>query len=136
MSDARDEQSAAEVLDGDHLDPAEYPPEHLLGADALLEKDVPAAGEYAPDSLEERMAREEPDFGEVDLRDGGGGAPELIDVDDPFGDDLTKELVAEAAEAPDDLDPAVLSDAATSSYESTLPAEEAAIHLVGEDEGR
>jgi len=134
MSEVRDEQAGAEVLDADRIDLANYPPEESMGTEALLDKDVPAAGEYAPDSLVERIAREEPDFGARVLHEGARGAPGLIEPDDPFGDDLTDIMIAEEAEAADDLDPAVLSDSEVSPYESTLSAEEAAIHLVGDED--
>jgi hypothetical protein len=133
MSDVHDAQTEAEVLDGDVIDPLNYPPDEPLGVMDLLNEDVPVAGAYAPDDLEERIAREEPDFGEgpVVVDDSIAG---VIDPDDPFGDDLTKELIGEEAERGDDLDDPMLSDSEASPVSSTLPAEEAAMHLVREED--
>ena len=64
MSDGRDEQAEAERLDGDKIDPTNFPPDEPLGLPELEGRDVTVIGDSAPDSVAERAAREEPDFGE------------------------------------------------------------------------
>jgi hypothetical protein len=135
MSDTGDDQYAAEILDDDEVDLLDYPPDHSLGVDDLLDDDVPAAGEYAPDDLRHRLAREEP---EVTV--GGGGdfaavAPGgVIDPDDAFGPDGTKELIGELGEPDSDVGGVILADSARAGRGSdTWPAEEAALHLEQDD---
>jgi hypothetical protein len=131
MSDRSDEQDQAEVLDDDEIDILDYPPDGTLGVDDLLDDDVPVAGDYAPDDLRHRLAREEPDVipaGDDAGRVTVGG---LIEPDDPFGPDETKELVGEFGEPDSAVGGAVLTDSAVAGHGAdTLPAEEAALHLV------
>ena len=93
MSDG-DEQYEAEVLDDDKLDRANFPPDEPLGLPELLGRDADVTGDYAPDSLAERIAREEPDVIVAD----DGTAPALLD-DRPDGlTDLDSELAEPDAE--------------------------------------
>ncbi|HEX2577827.1 MAG TPA: hypothetical protein VHK88_15860 [Aquihabitans sp.] len=106
-----DEQDKAEALDDDELD-GEYPPDHLLGAQAYG-----AAGTEpgAPESVAQRVGREEPeevpaerpltisDLDQVHTDDG-----------DIFVGDMTQRDVVQEREAP-------------------VPAEEAAMHIIDED---
>jgi hypothetical protein len=132
MSNGQDEQAVAESLDGDKIDPTRYPPDEPLGLPDLEGRDVSVVGDYAPDSVRERTARQEPDFGEA-------GAPVAadrptvrpIEPDDPFGPDETGEALADLSDESGQGDGPVLSEAedARSSGGDELPAEEAAVHL-------
>ena len=93
-----------------------------------------AADEYAPDSIEDRDRREEPEVDERVLaytdRESVVG---LLEPDLDSGQDVEADLVAQEAEPDDDAGGAVLSDASDSRADpSNQPAEEAAIHLLGE----
>lgn len=134
MSDARDEQDQSEALDDDNLDPGDFPPDHSIGLRELAVNDVTAADSYAPDSVEGRGWREEPDFDQQPLSDTerqsvtGLLAPDLED-----GLDVESELIADQGEPDDDAGGVVLSDAADSRGDpDNLPAEEAALHIEGE----
>ena len=130
---ASDEQDQAEALDDDEM-AGEYPPDRLLGANQY---GITGAEERWDEPLDERISREEPDFGETDPEATDAGldlvaadiadgefAAELVDVpgtagdvslsadDIAFGDTTTRDVVQER-EAP--LDP-----------------EEAAMHIVDE----
>jgi hypothetical protein len=132
MSNDQDEQTVAENLDGDKIDPTRYPPDEPLGLPDLEGRDVTVVGDYAPDSVRERTAREEPDFGEP-------GAPvgtdqpviQPIEPDDPFGPDETAEAIADLPEERGQLDGPILSEGedAVSAGGDDLPAEEAAVHV-------
>jgi hypothetical protein len=137
MSDLRDEQTGAENLDGDKIDPTGYPPDEPLGLPDLEGRDVSAVGEYAPDSVRERTARQEPDFGEPGAPV-GADRPVIrpIEPDDPFGPDETGEAIADLPETSGQLDGPVLSEAEDArSPGDQLPAEEAAVHLTDPDGG-
>jgi hypothetical protein len=131
MSNTQDEQTGAENLDGDKIDPTRYPPDEPLGLPDLEGRDVTVVGDYAPDSVAERTARQEPDFGEP----GGPGAGDRavirpIEPDDPFGPDETAEAIADLAEDSGQLDGPVLSEAEDArSAGDEVPAEEAALHI-------
>jgi hypothetical protein len=131
MSNDQDEQTVAENLDGDKIDPTQYPPDEPLGLPELEGRDVTVIGDYAPDSLRERTAREEPDFGEP-------GAPvgadrpviQPIEPDDPFGPDETAEAIADLPDDSGQLDGPVLSEGEDAvSVADGVPAEEAAVHV-------
>jgi hypothetical protein len=110
MSDT-DPQDEAEALDDDRLD-GEYPPESPLGVDAY---GTTGAEERWDEPLAERVAREEPDDDRArrDLPEVEGlGA---LDDGDPLAGDDTLRDVAQEREAP-------------------VPAEEDAVHVVGDDE--
>ena len=127
-----DEQAGAELLDGDKIDATQYPPEEPLGLNDLEDKDVPIIGDYAPDSLEERLVREEPDFGEPGAHTGPDErVPPLMEPDDPFGLDVTSEAIAEGGEDRGQLDGPYLTESEdATSTEDNMPAEEAAMHVV------
>jgi hypothetical protein len=136
MSETGDDQTAAEILDDDEIDILDFPPDRSVGVDDLLDDDVPAAGDYAPDDLRRRLARELPDVvvphDDIGLVAPGG----VIDLDDPLGPDGTGELVGEVAEADPGFGGAVLSDSAVAGHDTdTWPAEDAALHLVDEEAG-
>jgi hypothetical protein len=131
MSDARDDQDQAEALDDENLDLGDFPPDRSLGLGQLAAEDVTAADAYAPDSLEARERREEPDFDRQPLsateRETVAGLlePDLVD-----GDDVEADLVAVEAEPDSDAGGAVLSDAVdTRGDPGNQPAEEAAVHI-------
>jgi hypothetical protein len=113
MTDTGDEQArGAEQLDEvseEEVSPAEIPPEKPWGAEAYG-----AGGTETPDGVAERRARENPERDRyVDDRQTAG----LSDPDDPFGDDVTAESVADVVDEPGELS-----------------AEEAAIHSYSPDE--
>ncbi|HEX7444514.1 MAG TPA: hypothetical protein VF320_11540 [Acidimicrobiales bacterium] len=134
MSDTGDDQDQAEALDDDNLDPGDFPPDHSLGIRELAAKDVTAADAYAPDSVEERGWREEPDFDQQPLSYSERRSVEgLIEPELEDGQDVEEHLVAEEAEPDDDAGGAVLSDASDSRADvGGQPAEEAALHLEGD----
>lgn len=134
MSDAGDDQDQSEALDDDNLDPGDFPPDHSLGLRELAAKDVIAADAYAPDSIEERDWREEPDFDQRPLayteREGVSG---LLEPDLENGQDVEADLIANEAEPDDDGGGPVLSDVSDSRADpGNQPAEEAALHLEGD----
>jgi len=136
MSDAGDDQDQSEALDDDNLDPGDFPPDHSLGLRELAAKDVTAADAYAPDSVEEREWREEPDVDEQPFayteREAVAG---LLAPDLEGSLDVETDLIADVAEPDDDAGGAVLSDASDSRTDpGNQPAEEAALHLEGERE--
>jgi hypothetical protein len=111
-----DDANLSELLDDDKL-PEEYPPERLLGADSY---GVTAAEEEIDEPIEERLRREEPDFGSDDF-------PPL---DQPVG-----RLVAPDAGGFDDEADAVASEgfgAGEGEGEGDLSAEEAAMHITAD----
>jgi hypothetical protein len=131
MSDARDDQDQAEALDDDNLDPGDFPPDHSLGLGELAANDVIAADAYAPDSVEGRRWREEPDF---DREPPSGSEREsvvgLLEPDLVEGADVEADLIADEAEPDDDAGGVVLSDASDSRDDpGNRPAEEAAVHI-------
>ena len=134
MSDSWDDQDQSEALDDDNLDPGDFPPDHSLGLRELAAKDVTAADEYAPDSVEERTWREEPEVDQQPLayseRESVSG---LLEPDLARGQDVEGHLIGEEAEPDDDAGGAVLSDASDSRTDpGNQPAEEAAVHREGE----
>ncbi len=134
MSDSWDDQDQSEALDDDNLDPGDFPPDHSLGLRELAGKDVTAADAYAPDSVEERTWREEPDVDQRPLayseRESVSG---LLETDREGGEDVEADLIAVEAEPDDDAGGAVLSDATDSRGDlENQSAEEAAIHREGE----
>ena len=133
MSDAGDDQDQSEALDDDNLGPGDFPPDHSLGLGELAARAVTAADAYAPDSIEERDWREEPDFDQRPIayteREGVAG---LLEPDLVNGQDVEADLIADEAEPDDDRGGPVLSDASDLRPDSGgQPAEEAAIHLEG-----
>jgi hypothetical protein len=128
-----DPQDQAEALDDDRLND-EFPPERPLGVE---EYGVTEAEERFGEPLEERVLREEPDFGEVAAVDLGGEPIVLIDPN-PVGElDHDGSAVAEGVESEvgafDEGDPVAgdptLRDVATE-RDAPVPAEEAAIHVI------
>jgi|GEM_PF-2086322 len=105
-----DPQDQAENLDDDELDGA-YPPDKLLGAEAYGEAGTDPG---APESVERRAAREEPEEVPGQLGDEAYGTEGPLDPEDSFGGDESLRDVVQEREAP-------------------IPAEEQAIHLVDED---
>ena len=131
MSDVGDDQDQAEVLDDDEMDPGDFPADQWLGLRELATQDVTAADEYAPDSVEQRELREEPEVDERPLayseRESVVG---LIEPDLQGGQDVEADLIGDEAEPDDDSGGALLSDASDSRGDaSNQPAEEAAIHI-------
>jgi hypothetical protein len=125
-TDPRDDQAEAEATDSDEIDATDFPPEHSMGVGDLLANDVTAADEYAPDTLAIRDRRVNPDVARADDPAVTATAPELDEDGDPAEEDW------------DVVDPgAVLTDSAAASHarEDTRPAEEAALHIVYDDEG-
>jgi hypothetical protein len=111
-----DEQDAAEQLDDEAFDAADYPPEQPLGVE---EFGVTAVEEEGRESVIERDRRQDH---QADLREPPPPVANLIEpdmTDAPGLADDTAELVADRADEPD-----------------LLSAEEAAMHLVGEPEER
>lgn len=112
-TDPNDDQSSGseqfDAVDDGEMDLSDLPPEKPWGAEAYG-----AGGADTLDGVIERAARENPDL-EVpgDDRSLGG----LTDVDDPYGEDLTAESVAELGDEP-----------------SQLTAEEAAMHSYSPEE--
>ena len=102
-----DEQDRAEVLDEDEL--GDFPPEKPLGAQAY---GAAGAEPHAPESVVARAAREEPEV--VPVADPDEVDPiAVLDVDDPLaGDPSTRDVATEKS--------------------ATVPAEEAAMHVVDE----
>ncbi len=99
-ADPSDEQSGAEQFDAiseeeQSLD--DLPPDQLMGAEAYG-----AGGTETPDGVAERAARENPDRLPSTDRDLVAG---LIDVDDPFEDDVTAESVADLSSDPSEPSP-------------------------------
>jgi hypothetical protein len=135
MSDAGDDdQDQAEALDDDDLDPGDFPPDHSIGLRELATQDVLFADEYAPDTVEDRDRREEPEVEDEPLafseRESVVG---LLEPDLEDGSDLEGDLVGDEAELDDERGGVVLSDELDSRADvSNEPAEEAAIHLEGE----
>ncbi len=134
MSDVGDDQDQSEMLDDDNLDPGDFPPERALGLGELATQDVTAADEYAPDSVEDRDRREEPEVDERALayteRESVAG---LLEPDLDDGRDVEADLIAQEAEPDDDAGGVVLSEASDSRADpSNRSAEEAAIHLLDE----
>jgi hypothetical protein len=112
-ADAGDDQSTGseqfDAVDDDELSLADLPPDKPWGAQAYG-----AGGADAPDGLAERAARENPEKAVPgDDRALGG----LLDVDDPYGEDLTAESVAELGDEP-----------------AAMSAEEAAMHSYSPEE--
>jgi len=127
---ADDEQDQAEALDEDKMI-GDYPADRLLGANQY---GITAAEDRWDEPLEERIAREEPDFGEAD--------PAAVDdgVQLAGGDPVDGLLVGEAVPGVDtDLIEAgviafgdtTLRDVATE-REAPVAAEEAAVHVIEE----
>ncbi|QXC59782.1 hypothetical protein KSP35_15525 [Aquihabitans sp. G128] len=106
MADAQDQ---AVNLDDDELD-GEYPPDHLMGAEAYGEA---GAEPGAPESVEKRAAREEPEELPLDPTLTVGEDGVVLAPDDDFSGDPTLRDVVQEREAP-------------------IPAEEAALHVVDE----
>ncbi|HEU5150400.1 MAG TPA: hypothetical protein VFU19_07885 [Iamia sp.] len=128
-------QNRAEDLDDDKLG-GDYPPEEPLGAD---EYGTTAAEERWDEPLEERLAREEPDV--LPPED---DSLELVQPDEGAHTDVEPaEVAAVAHERPEEAAPlseediasgdTTLRDVATE-HEGPIPAEEAAIHAIPEDD--
>lgn len=128
-----DDANLSELTDDDKL-ASEYPPDEPVGAE---EYGTTAREQVVPESLEERVAREEPD-----LRLGGEIEPDvhvgtLVDPEQGLGPDVTAEAVARELdpEGPGalDVDDAVSGDPTTRDVaqerEAGESAEEAAMHL-------
>jgi hypothetical protein len=122
--DPQDDQAAAEDTDADEIDAADFPPERSLGVDDLLDDDVTAAGGYAPDNLRTRLRREDPEARPAGDGDDAAPAPRLTGPGEPAEDDW------------EIIDPGgVLSDSTAAAHGTdTWPAEEAALHIVDDDE--
>lgn len=135
MSDnsATDDANLSELTDDDKL-AAEYPPDEPLGVE---EYGTTAREQVVPESLEERVAREEPD-----PLLGGDADPDLdvgtlVDPDQGVGPDVTAESVASELESDDlgtlDPDDPVAGDPTTRDVAQERggveAAEEAAMHL-------
>ncbi|HWJ63986.1 MAG TPA: hypothetical protein VNS19_18585 [Acidimicrobiales bacterium] len=99
MSDAQDR---AEALDDDKVG-GEFPPDHLVGAEAY---GAAGADPGAPESVERRAAREEPE-------ERPGDRPESLGY--PDEEDVVDDSVQE--------------------HEAPRPAEEAAVHAIDEGLG-
>lgn len=108
-----DEQDRAEALDDDKIDP-EFPPDEPLGADS---RGVTAAEEALPESLAERVGREQAEEG-IDAE-----RPVVRPYAEPEEDLLDEEgqLVADAE----------IGDADPEADGMPEPAEEAALRLRG-----
>ena len=110
---AGDEQNTGseqfDAVDDGDVSLSDLPPEKPWGAEAYG-----AGGADALDGVAERAARENP---EVELPGDDRTLGGLTDVDDPYGDDLTAESVAELGDEP-----------------SQLSAEEAAMHSYSPEE--
>jgi hypothetical protein len=104
--DPIDEQSTAESLDDDKVRGVDFPADEPVAVEDFGTTPLEESG---GESFEQRVAREEPDG---DLREPPRPSAGLLDPDDEFGDDETKELVGVAGDEPDQL-----------------TAEEAAIHI-------
>lgn len=94
--DPADEQSTAESLDDEVIDPADYPPDRPLGVD---DPAVTAVGEEGGESVRQRAGREEPE---------GADRPDehvigLIEADD--ADRLDGDISADVGDEPDDPSP-------------------------------
>jgi hypothetical protein len=111
-----DEQDAAEQLDDEAVDAADYPPEQPLGVE---EFGVTAVEEEGRESVVQRDRREDH---RADLREPPPPVANMIEpdmTDAPGLADDTAELVADRADEPD-----------------ILSAEEAAMHLLEESSDR
>lgn len=126
-----DPQDRAEALDDDRLND-EFPPEEPLGVE---EYGTTPAEERYDEPHDERVLREEPDFGEGAA--GDAEPPVLVDPDSVEGIPDDGSAVTDAVEsgtgALDEGDPMggdpTLRDVATE-REGPMPAEEAAVHIV------
>ena len=111
-ADADDDQNAgSEQFDGvteEEVSTSDLPPDKPWGADAYG-----AGGTETEDGVVERAARENPERPDVSNPPVAG----LTDVDDPFGDDLTAESIAELGDE-----------------SGQLSAEEAAMHAYSPEE--
>jgi hypothetical protein len=106
-----DDQVAAEQLDEDGMELDDYPPDRLQGAGRSGTTASEASG---GESVAERDVRYDH---RQDLREPAPPMAGLVDVQDGFDPDLTRELVADQVDEPDGYS-----------------AEEAAMHVV-DDEG-
>lgn len=118
----------SELLDDDVL-PPEYPPDRPLGVD---EYGTTWQEERVDEPLEERVRREEPDVVDLDADTDLEG----VDVGDTGEDDLHGSVVPPAEDRLDDGDPVggdpSRRDVATERV--AAPAEEAAVHVVDDDD--
>jgi hypothetical protein len=91
MSDRwlQDAQDRAEALDDDKL-PGEFPPDRPT---AVEEDRVTPAGEWLPETLAERVEREEPE-----PLAGGDGTADALQASDRVGDQLPGPVAAPAEE--------------------------------------
>ncbi|HEU5331274.1 MAG TPA: DUF5709 domain-containing protein [Actinocrinis sp.] len=126
LEDALDERDYDDVLDEGYS-----PPERLLGADRT---GITAAEQREGETLDERLAQELPDVGAgepQDIGDLAGGAGEPVDQE--VGDARSGRLVAPGEGAHEDTgDGLFASDVGTDA--GAASAEEAAVHVVPEDE--
>ena len=130
---ASDEQDQAEALDDDEM-AGEYPPDRLLGANQY---GITGAEERWDEPLDERISREEPDFGETEPV---AGEPGLDLVDGDLGDGQYAAVLADVDGTGDEaaLDPGDIAFGDTTQRdvvqerEAPLAAEEAAMHIVDE----
>jgi hypothetical protein len=130
--DPNDDQLQAEAFDDENVEPDmdldDYGPDHGLAVrEAMVVTDT---GDVPADSIEERAWREEPDRLRPDTR---GWDEELIEPHPDFG--LDQDFADESAPSyGHQVTDGIAVGEVAGPVETLLPAEEAAIHIVGGDD--